>query len=55
MPHVPADPIADKEPSHRPGDSPVTALPLRHSPETVNCTAVFDVLRLISQTPPDDD
>jgi hypothetical protein len=45
MPCVPVDPIPDKELSHRPSDDPVTALPLRHSPGPVNCTAVFDVLR----------
>jgi hypothetical protein len=55
MPHVPVDPIPDKELSHRPGDGPVTALPLRHCPGPVNCTAVFEVLRLVAQRPPDHD
>lgn len=55
MPRVPVAPIPDKELSHRPGDDPVTALPLRHSPEPVNCTAVFDVLKPLPQRPPDHD
>ncbi len=55
MPRVPVDPIPDRELPHRPRDGPVTALPLRHSPEPVNCTAVFDVLKPLPQLPPDHD
>jgi SAM-dependent methyltransferase len=51
MPHVPVDPILDKELSHRPSVGLVTALPLRNSPEPVNCTAVFDALKPLPQRP----
>jgi hypothetical protein len=53
MPRVPADPIPDKEPLRRASDSPAKALPLRHFPGRVNCTAVLDGLRRIPQRPPE--
>lgn len=55
MPRVPADPIPDMELCHRPSDGPVTALPLRQHPRAVNCTAVFDGLRILPQRAPDHD
>jgi hypothetical protein len=53
MPRVPDDPIPDKELFRRASDGPAKALPLRHSPEPVNCTTVLDGIRRFPQRPPE--
>ncbi|MEV4628201.1 hypothetical protein AB0J90_18170 [Micromonospora sp. NPDC049523] len=50
---MPEDPIPDQELFRRASDGPANALPLRHSPEPVNCTTVLDGIRRFPHRPPE--